>query len=335
MDIIAQIRQGDIRATARLLRELDEGEPQAREVLKQLYPYTGRAHVVGITGSPGVGKSTLTDQMIHYLRRQGFTVGVVAVDPTSPFSGGAILGDRIRMQRHATDEGVFIRSLATRGHFGGLTASARAVINVLDAMGKDFILVETVGVGQDEVDIVHAAHTTIVVTVPGLGDDIQAIKAGILEIADVFAVNKADHEGADRTAMALEMMLDLNTGPQQVVHHGQLMVVAAPPPEDAGKGKGWRPPICKTVAVRNRGIEELAQAIEAHRAYLQESGLWQRREEERAARTLETMLQEELLRRVVAAHPPEEIASLVRQIAQRALDPYTAVQRLLGEVPPG
>ena len=199
MDVIELIRQGDIRATARLMRDLDEGEPQAREVLKELYKHTGRAHIVGITGSPGVGKSTLTDRLIQHLRQQGKTVGVVAVDPTSPFSGGAILGDRIRMQRHATDEGVFIRSLATRGHFGGLTVSARAIIHVLDAMGKDFILVETVGVGQDEVEIAGAAHTTIVVTVPGMGDDIQAIKAGILEIGDIFVINKADREGADRT----------------------------------------------------------------------------------------------------------------------------------------
>jgi LAO/AO transport system kinase len=241
MDVINQIRQGDIRATARLMRDLDEGEPQAREVLKGLYQYTGRAHIVGVTGSPGVGKSTLTDRMIQYLREQGQTVGVVAVDPTSPFSGGAILGDRIRMQRHATDEGVFIRSLATRGHFGGLTASARAVINVLDAMGKDFILVETVGVGQDEVEIAGAAHTTIVVTVPGMGDDIQAIKAGILEIGDLFVINKADREGVDRTYQDLITMIDM----RQQSHT-----------ED-----GWRPQVFKAIAPKSQGVPELMAAI--------------------------------------------------------------------------
>ena len=252
MEVIKQIRQGDIRATARLMRDLDEGEPQAREVLKGLYHYTGRAHIVGVTGSPGVGKSTLTDRMIQFLREQGQTVGVVAVDPTSPFSGGAILGDRIRMQRHATDDGVFIRSLATRGHFGGLTASARAVINVLDAMGKDFILVETVGVGQDEVEIAGAAHTTIVVTVPGMGDDIQAIKAGILEIGDLFVINKADREGADRTYQDLITMIDM----RQQSH-----------PED-----GWRPQVFKTIAPKSQGVPELMAAVLDHRDYLRREG---------------------------------------------------------------
>ena len=315
MDIIAQIRQGDIRATARLLRELDEGEPQAREVLKQLYPYTGRAHVVGITGSPGVGKSTLTDQMIHYLRRQGFTVGVVAVDPTSPFSGGAILGDRIRMQRHATDEGVFIRSLATRGHFGGLTASARAVINVLDAMGKDFILVETVGVGQDEVDIVHAAHTTIVVTVPGLGDDIQAIKAGILEIGDLFVVNKADREGADRTFQDLVTMIDLR--------------------QAGAGGDGWRPQVFRTEAPINIGVPELMEAVLAHRDFLHRDGgryLAQRLAPRLRQELLDLILQgirDTILPRLLAEVPMEEV---LMDIAARKTDPYTVSDAIVGKL---
>ena len=252
MDVIALVRQGDIRAAARLMRELDDGEPRAREVLKGLYQFTGRAHIVGITGSPGVGKSTLTDRLIQCLREQGQTVGVVAVDPTSPFSGGAILGDRIRMQRHATDGGVFIRSLATRGHFGGLTASARAVVNVLDAMGKDVILVETVGVGQDEVEIAGAAHTTIVITVPGMGDDIQAIKAGILEIGDLFVVNKADREGADRTVQDLVTMIEMRQ-PHQA--------------ED-----GWRPRVLKTEAPKSLGVPELLAAVLEHRDYLRRDG---------------------------------------------------------------
>ena len=224
--MVEQILQGEVRAAARLMRELDDGVPAARETLKHLYRHSGRAHIIGLTGSPGAGKSTLTDRLIQYLRQQGKTVGVVAVDPTSPFSGGAILGDRIRMQRHATDEGVFIRSLATRGHFGGLTASARAVITVLDAMGKDYILVETVGVGQDEVEIAATAYTTIVVTVPGMGDDIQAIKAGILEVADILVVNKADREGASRTYQELMQMLELQAHPQG---HGLAAAGAADP----------------------------------------------------------------------------------------------------------
>ena len=208
-EVVDRILAGEVLAAARFMRELDDGRPEAREILKELYRHSGRAHIIGITGSPGVGKSTLTDRIIHFLRQEGQTVGVVAVDPTSPFSGGAILGDRIRMQRHALDEGVFIRSLATRGHFGGLTASARAVITVLDAMGKDYVLVETVGVGQDEVEIAATAYTTVVVTVPGMGDDIQAIKAGILEVADILVINKADREGASRTYQELIQMLEL------------------------------------------------------------------------------------------------------------------------------
>jgi len=315
MGIIDEIRQGNIRATARLMRELDEGEPQAREVLKGLYPYTGRAHVVGITGSPGVGKSTLTDKMIQYLREQDQTVGVVAVDPTSPFSGGAILGDRIRMQRHATDEGVFIRSLATRGHFGGLTASARAVIHVLDAMGKDFILVETVGVGQDEVDIVHAAHTTIVVTVPGMGDDIQAIKAGILEIGDLFVVNKADREGADRTYQDLVTMIDLR---------------------QAAAGDGdWRPQVFKTEAPKNIGVPELMAAILAHRDFLHRDGgrhLAQRLAPRLRQELLELILQgikDTVLPRLLAEVSLEEVLT---GIAARTTDPYSVADAIVGRL---
>jgi LAO/AO transport system kinase len=206
---VERVLGGDVRAAARLMREVDDRSPAARAALKALHPHTGRGYIVGITGNPGAGKSTVVDGLIAHYRARGERVGVVAVDPTSPFSGGAILGDRIRMQRHATDDGVFIRSLATRGHLGGLSRSTFDVVAVLDAMGYQRILVETVGVGQDEVDVMKAAHTSVVVTVPGLGDDIQAIKAGILEIADVLVVNKADREGADRTERDLMHMLDL------------------------------------------------------------------------------------------------------------------------------
>src|SRR5512136_206023 len=208
MSVVRQIIEGDIRAASRLMREIEDRTSEGLEALKELYPKTGKAFVIGVTGAPGSGKSTLIDKMVDIFRKEGKTVGIVAVDPSSPFTGGALLGDRIRMQRHATDEGVFIRSLATRGHFGGLTASARAVITVLDAMGKDYVLVETVGVGQDEVEIAATAYTTLVVTVPGMGDDIQAIKAGILEVADILVINKADREGANRTYQELMQMLE-------------------------------------------------------------------------------------------------------------------------------
>jgi LAO/AO transport system kinase len=315
MDVIEQIRQGDIRTTARLMRDLDEGEPQAREVLKGLYHFTGRAHIVGITGSPGVGKSTLTDRMIQVLREQGRTVGVVAVDPTSPFSGGAILGDRIRMQRHATDDGVFIRSLATRGHFGGLTASARAVINVLDAMGKDFILVETVGVGQDEVEIAGAAHTTIVVTVPGMGDDIQAIKAGILEIGDLFVVNKADREGADRTYQDLSTMIDM----RQHTHA-----------ED-----GWRPQVFKTVAHKSLGVPELMAAILSHRDYLHREGgqkLAQIMAPRLRGELVDLILQgirEKILPQLLADDSLEQVLA---DIAGKKTDPYSVSDEIVARL---
>jgi LAO/AO transport system kinase len=315
MAVIDLIRQGDIRATARLMRELDDGEPRAREVLKGLYQYTGRAHIVGITGSPGVGKSTLTDRLIQYLREQGRTVGVVAVDPTSPFSGGAILGDRIRMQRHATDEGVFIRSLATRGHFGGLTASARAVVNVLDAMGKDVILVETVGVGQDEVEIAGAAHTTIVVTVPGMGDDIQAIKAGILEIGDLFVVNKADREGADRTVQDLVTMIEMRQ-PHQA--------------ED-----GWQPRVLKTEAPKSLGVPELLAAVLEHWEYLHREGgrnlarIMAPRLRGELVDLILQGLREKILDRILAEGSLEQVLA---DIAAKKTDPYSVSDEIVARM---
>jgi LAO/AO transport system kinase len=207
--VVEKVIAGDVRSVARLIRDIDDQVPEVRDVLKALYAHTGKAYVIGITGAPGVGKSTLVDQMVNHYRQRGNSVGVLAVDPTSPFSGGAILGDRIRMQRHSLDDGVFIRSLATRGHFGGLSQSTRSAIDVLDAMGKDYVIVETVGVGQDEVDVVKSAQTTVIVVIPGMGDDIQAIKAGILEVGDLFVINKADREGADKTFNELRQMIDM------------------------------------------------------------------------------------------------------------------------------
>jgi LAO/AO transport system kinase len=312
-DTVERILKGEVRAAARLMRELDDGLPQGREILKQLYPHRGRAHVLGITGSPGVGKSTLTDRLIQYLRQAGKTVGVVAVDPTSPFSGGAILGDRIRMQRHALDEGVFIRSLATRGHFGGLTASARAVVTVLDAMGKDFVLVETVGVGQDEVEIAATADTTIVVTVPGLGDDIQAIKAGILEIADILVVNKADREGAERTCQDLMQMLDLRNFPPE---------------------KAWRPKVMMVRAKDNLGVAELMAEVVEHQAFLGRDGgqaLLAARRSRVRQEFLELLTQGFSRHLVLQLTQDGRLEKIVQDLLAKRTDPYSASEALVLE----
>ena len=292
-------------AAARLMRDLDDGMAPAIEALKLLYPHSGRAFVLGITGNPGAGKSTLVDVLIGRFRREGKRVGVVAVDPTSPFSGGAILGDRIRMSRHSTDPGVFIRSMATRGHLGGLSRSTADVVAVLDAMGFDIVIVETVGVGQDEVEIVAQAETTVVVTVPGLGDEIQAIKAGILEIADVLVVNKADREGADRSVRDLLGMLDLRPH-----GHGDVEIV-------------------KTVAATGVGVDELIAAVMRHRdkgASAGASGQDARRRR-RAEALLGEVIQDRMRRaaaRVLAAHP-----EIIDRVAERRIDPYSAAEDLL------
>jgi len=303
---------GDIRAVARLIRDIDDGIPEIREVLKEIYPHTGKAYIVGITGAPGVGKSTLVDQIITHLRKQDKTVGVLAVDPTSPFSGGAILGDRVRMQRHSMDKGVFIRSLATRGHFGGLTQSTRSAIDVLDAMGKDFILVETVGVGQDEVEIVRSAHTTIIVVVPGMGDDVQAIKAGILEAGDIFLINKADREGAEKTAADLRLMIDMDQ-------------------EKYRKG-AWKPPILKAQAVFDKGIAELLEEIHKHGEYLFESadGMKLARKKERIREELSDMIKNRIIEEVInSITRTEEFESAVESIVSGDTDPYTACEQLV------
>lgn len=326
MSLITDLLSGNRRALARVISQVEDDGPEAHALLAALYPHTGRGHVVGITGAPGTGKSTLVNALAKAYRTTGKTVGIIAVDPTSPFSGGALLGDRVRMRDLAGDPGIFIRSMATRGSLGGLAHATADVISVLDAAGFDRILVETVGVGQAEIDIASAAHTTIVVEAPGLGDEVQAIKAGVLEIADLFAVNKADREGADHTVMALQMMQGL--APVPAGHHGVQRRVAHAEPGPQPDGS-WLPPITKTVATRGEGVEALRDWIERHADYLRETGQLTRRETVRAAAALDHILRDRLLAALLARLPDGRLEQLIEAIARREVDPYTAADRLL------
>lgn len=328
--LVDSLLAGNRRALARAITLIENDGAEAHAALAALYRRTGQAHIVGVTGSPGTGKSTLVNALAKAYRQRGFTVGIIAVDPTSPFTGGALLGDRVRMRDLSGDPGIFIRSMATRGSLGGLAQATADVILALDAAGFQRVLVETVGVGQAEVDIASTAHSTIVVEAPGMGDEVQAIKAGVLEIADILAVNKADREGADKTVTALHMVLG-SGGPsmRQVQHHGQLMEAGLPEP---AAGDGWTPPIIKTVALRDQGIADLLEAIEQHRSYLQTSGELQRREEDRARTALVHILQAAVLRRLQENVPAQQLRQLVLDVAGRALDPYSAAERLLPAV---
>jgi LAO/AO transport system kinase len=333
-DLGARIIAGDQRAAARAMRNVDDRMPGYLELLKELFPSTGRAFVVGVTGNPGAGKSTLTDRLIERYRASGRTVGVICVDPSSPYTGGAILGDRIRMTRHATDAGVFIRSVATRGHLGGLSRSARDMVRVLDAFGCNVIIVETVGVGQDELEITRTAHSTLVVMAPGMGDEVQAIKAGILETADVFAVNKADRDGADSTMRDLELMIALGTETMvasgksraHVVHGGAKVDVIPSGPETTEER--WTPPIAKCVATRGEGIAELVDALDRHKAWLDGTQAGRARRHLRLAEELRESLRETLIEAATQALG-NAIERAVSDVEQKTIDPYTATEQLL------
>ncbi len=316
MSLAQRILTGDRLALARLITHIENDTPAGREALRALFRHTGRAHLIGVTGAPGTGKSSLVNQLARYYRRppQGDPrrVAVIAVDPSSPFSGGAILGDRIRMRDLAGDPGVFIRSMASRGALGGLAKATAGVVQALDAAGYEVILIETVGAGQAEVDIARLAHTTLVVEAPGLGDDIQAIKAGILEIADILVVNKADLPGAEATARFLREALRL----------------AAPAPDAA---PAWEPPVISTVALRGEGIAELAAAIARHRTHLETTGQWEARERQRLQAEVEHLLRETLIQRWRQRIPPRLYQEVLAQVLARELAPPEAVERLLGD----
>jgi LAO/AO transport system kinase len=329
-EIAQRVVAGEIRAVARACRLADDRVPGHQQLLKELYPHTGNAWVIGVTGPPGAGKSTLTDRLISAFREQGSRVGVVAVDPTSPFSGGAILGDRIRMQRHFEDPEVFIRSLATRGALGGLSRSASDIVRVLDAWQAAVVIVETVGVGQDELEVTRMAHTTLVVLAPGLGDDVQAIKAGILEIADVFCVNKADREGADASVRDLELMLALGANVLGATSklRGHSASAVRVPRELSAENGGWIPPIVKCVATRNQGIAELVTRLSEHRHWLESTEAGRER---RGARLHEQLVA--FLRDALAEAALETLGDAIREAASkveaRQIDPYSACEALV------
>ena len=336
IDLAERLLRGDGRALARALRTVDDRAPGYLELLKEVFPQTGRAYVLGVTGNPGAGKSTLTDRLIEGFRRQGVTVGVIAVDPTSPYSGGAILGDRIRMQRHATDDKVFIRSVATRGHLGGVSRSTRDMVRLLDAwttsgQSEGVVIVETVGVGQDELEVTRTAHTTLVVMAPGMGDEVQALKAGIMESADVFCVNKADRDGADACMRDIELVIAL--GKETMVKAGKarghvVHSFGAGPSAGDDPAAGWTPPVIKCVATRGEGTAALLEALERHRAWVETSEEGRERRRARLAEEVREALREALID--AAVHDLRaELDAAVAAVDARAVDPYTATERLV------
>lgn len=306
--LIEQLRSGDARSLARAISIVENRVPGWLELLKALFPHTGHARIIGLTGAPGAGKSTLVDQLARHYRKDNRTVGIIAVDPTSPYTGGAILGDRIRMQEHFADPGIYIRSMATRGSLGGLARTTTDVATVLDASGRDLVLIETVGVGQDEVDIVRLADITVVILVPGMGDDVQTIKAGIMEIADIFVINKSDYEGAERVEREIRALQSL-----------------------AIRSDGWTPPIVKTVASEGTGTGELAAAIAEYEAYLQKEGLVLKHNIQNWRQRLVEMLRDEMLIRALQQMEDGEISRLAKEIAEHKRDPYTLVEEIVSK----
>ena len=307
---VQRIQAGDVRAMARAISAIEDNAPEATKLLKALFPHSGKARIVGLTGAPGSGKSTLVDQLARQYRKSGNTIGIIAVDPTSPYTGGAILGDRIRMQAHHADEGIYIRSMATRGFLGGLARTTADVATVLDASGKDLVLVETVGVGQDEVDIVRLADVTIVILVPGMGDDVQTIKAGIMEIADIFVINKSDREGAERVEREIRVMQTLSI-----------------------RSDAWTPPIIKTVATESTGVPELSKTIAEYQQFLEKQNLLLKKRVGNWRERLVEMLRERLLERIVRERMDE--GTLIRyanEITQHQRDPYTLVEEIVNSV---
>jgi LAO/AO transport system kinase len=313
-DLAAEVLQGSVRAMARLITLVENDDPRAFEFLGFIYPHTGRAHVLGITGSPGTGKSTLTDKLISVLRRQEQTVGVVAVDPSSPFTGGALLGDRIRMQRAYGDPNVFIRSMATRGNLVGLARTTADVIKIMDGFGKDWVIVETVGVGQDEVEIAKTADTTVVVLAPGLGDTIQSMKAGVMEIADLYVINKADRAGADSLVTEVRIRVEQDF---------QIREAA------------WQAPVLKTVAVEDQGTEPLLEAIENHRSFLEKSGRLKKVRREKTRQETLSLLKEEISRNILEKIiGNERFDDLIDDIVTHKKDPYSSVKEIVGIIFP-
>jgi LAO/AO transport system kinase len=314
MSIVKDVLAGDRLALARLLTQVENETPTGQAALNDLYPHTGQAHLIGITGSPGTGKSSLVNHLARSLRQKDADrrVAIVAVDPSSPFTGGALLGDRVRMRDLAGDSGVFIRSMAARGALGGLSRSTAAAVQVLDAAGFEIILIETVGAGQSEVDIARLAHTTVVVEAPGLGDDIQAIKAGILEIADILVVNKADRAGAENTERALKAMLE-----------------QANPGRKGDGEQAWKPRVLRTIASQGEGIEELVSALFDHADYLKRTTAWQKRERERIQNNLANLLQSTLVTRWQQQVPPDHYDQVLQRLYRREISPYQAVDLLI------